>query len=271
MVFTLYHKDMARKQIAIFTILFFVLTLLSSAQAQTTTATPEPTIRKNIVKDRIKEQMEEKKKEMQENLMKKKEEFRMVLQERMKVASESFAQRKEELRLRLQTIKDEKKKVLVTRINEKINKINKRRTDHMLKVLERLGRILDRLRQKVDIAKTNGKDVASVELAIDKAQTAVENARNAVGEQAPKAYQIDVTSEAVLRSSVGKVISGLQGDLRRVHALVIEAKQAVAKAVQLAARMGFNKKITITPTVTVTATVIPTEVLTPTVTATPTP
>ncbi|MBI2641337.1 hypothetical protein HYW87_01960, partial [Candidatus Roizmanbacteria bacterium] len=159
-------------------------------------------------------------------------------------AAEKFKARREAFAEKLQTIRDEKKKMHVERISTKLTTANTNRTNHMAAVLEKLTSILDRLTEKVGSAKTAGKDVSPAESAISSAQAAINSAQTAVSNQAGQTYVIEIRSETTLKPNVGQSVSQLEGDLKNVHKLVVDAKQAVSNAVREVAKLG---RLTVTP------------------------
>lgn len=143
------------------------------------------------------------------------------------------AEKREAFKQRLAQIKDERKKVIVERVDQRMVEMNKRRTDQMLAFLNRLDKILEKIELRKEKAKASGKDVSSVETAINEAKTKIETAQTTVKAQAEKSYTIEITSETGLKNSAGKTISSLQQDLRNTHKIVIEAKQAVQKVMSV--------------------------------------
>ncbi len=135
---------------------------------------------------------------------------------RASIAAEIKTKR-EEFKLRLRELKDAKKQKILTRIDEKIAQINKNQTSAMLKRLERMAAILDRIEDPAGSA----------------ARTAILEARAAVEAQSAKDYTITITSEAALKINAGQTVSQLQADLKAVREKVEAAKQKVVKAVQV--------------------------------------
>ncbi len=160
------------------------------------------------------------------NAMEKRGEFK----EKMASFAANFKARREEFKEKLQTIKDEKKKTLTERIDTKFSTINKNRTARWVESLNKLSEITGRLDGKIASAEAAGKDVASAQAALEKANDAIATAQSAVSSQAGKEYVIEITDEKGLRLAVGKVMSQLQADLRATHKTVIDAKKAVMKA-----------------------------------------
>lgn len=128
--------------------------------------------------------------------------------------------RKEEFKTRIQTIKDQKKKVLVERIDAKIVEINKNHTAKFTEVLNRLQTFLDKIKSTANT--TALVDVVAAQASIDAAKSAVEV-------QAAKIYIMTITDDSTLRLNAGTATSQLRQDLMAVYKLIIDAKQAVLK------------------------------------------
>lgn len=124
---------------------------------------------------------------------------------------DAIAAKKAELKTRIETIKDQRKKAVVERIDIKLSAVNEKHTSRFAKVLENLQLILN----KVTVQDTTT------------AQTAIEEAQKAVEVQAGKTYTITITSESNLKQNVGTVTSQLRQDLVATHKLIIDAKQAI--------------------------------------------
>lgn len=142
------------------------------------------------------------------------------------------SKRKEEFQKRIVTIKDEKKQVLVERLDGKFTALNLRQTTRMKERLDRLTSIVSRLQNRVNQLKTNGQNTTSAETALTTAQTAIQTSMNAVATQASKEYAPQITTEENLRQTVGITSQQLKTDLTTTHKTVITAHQAVVKAHQ---------------------------------------
>ena len=127
--------------------------------------------------------------------------------------------KRDEFKTRIQTIKDEKKKALVARIDGKLSEVNIKHTDRFSQVLTKLQTHLDKISQTAKDKKVLA-DVGIAQASIDAAETAVAN-------QAAKTYTIQITTETALRLNVGTTTSQLRQDLMSTHKLVVDAKQAV--------------------------------------------
>lgn len=159
-------------------------------------------------------------------------------QNRVQNRIEDAAQKRQEMKKRLEVIRNEKKKAAVERIDTKISNMNKNHTDRFSAVLDKLQSILDRVSQKTSEVKANGKDTTALDSSIVSAQTAIDSAKAAVSAQAAKTYSIQISDEATLRNSVGTTVSQFRKDLRDVHKTVVEAKQAVQKAIRELAKIA---------------------------------
>lgn len=160
------------------------------------------------------------------------------LKDRMQEKRETMKEKREEFKQKLQTIRDEKKKAVVERIDSKLSLVNERRTNRMSEHLERLSSILTKIKERAEVAKSSGKDTNAVDAAIASAEASLANAQSAVATQAAKEYVIIIDSETTLKNSVGKTTSQLQSDLQTVHKAVVDAKQAVQRAVRELAKLG---------------------------------
>lgn len=127
--------------------------------------------------------------------------------------------KKDEFMARIQTIKDLKKRAVVTRIDAKLSEVNKKHTDRFSAVLTKLQTLLDKTSQTAKDKKV----LADVEIA----QAAIDEAKTTVANQAAKTYTIQITQETTLKLDVGTTISQLRQDLMATHKLVVDAKQAV--------------------------------------------
>lgn len=153
-------------------------------------------------KDRIKERIEEKRETLKE-----------------KVATREAA-----LKAKLQAFKDQKKAEIVERISGNLNRINAQRTEQMLKHLDKMTAILNKLEDRVN--------QGSPATAESKAKIA--SAEAAVKAQADKDYTLTVTSERKVKADAQAVRDRLHQDLQAVRKLAIDAKQSVANAIRVA-------------------------------------
>lgn len=147
---------------------------------------------------------------------------------------ENIASREAALKAKLRTFRDQRKAQVAERINETLNKINQNQTDQMLKFLDKVTSILDKLQSRVDQNSPDVKDPAAAKAAIVDARTKVASAEAAVKEQAQNDYTISVSSESTVRQDAKSAREKLHTDLMAVRKLVIDAKQAAANAIRVA-------------------------------------
>lgn len=159
---------------------------------------------------------------------------RQIVKQKVDTIKEKMATREAALKLKLQAFRDQKKATAAARISDNLNKINTRETEQMLKHLDMMTTLLNKLEARVNKATPDIKDQASAKGAIATARSAIASASAAVSVQAQKDYTIQVSSEAAVKSDAQKVRELLRTDLQAIRKLVITAKQAVANAVRVA-------------------------------------
>ena len=123
--------------------------------------------------------------------------------------------KKAEFRERITQIRDEKKKQIVEHVSNQLKLINDRAVQAMLRHLERLQELLNKIKTRKPAA-----DVSMAQTKIDEAKTAVEA-------QAAKEYIIEFTGEAGLRTGASAAKQKLRADLKAVREKVRLARQAV--------------------------------------------
>ncbi len=151
---------------------------------------------------------------------------------------------------KLKIVRDEKKKTRVERLEAQMNEINKKRTDEMLKNLNKMQALLARIEEiaKELLDKFGVKiNLTNYTAASKNAASAIAAAQAAVQAQANKIYTPNIVSEAALRVTVGQNVSQLQADLRAVREKVLAAKKALID-VYLALAKARNAAIPVTPT-----------------------
>ncbi|MBI4038255.1 hypothetical protein HY387_01240 [Candidatus Daviesbacteria bacterium] len=154
---------------------------------------------------------------------------------RREAVQQKIATRAAALKLKLQAFRDQNKAKRVEKINETLAMINKKRTDHFVKFLDNAQRISNKLEDRVNEAEASGKDTTVAKAAIADAKTAIQAAKAAVLDQADNDYTIEVSSEKTVREDAKAARDSLRNDLGNLRKQVVEAKQAVAKAIQVAA------------------------------------
>lgn len=136
---------------------------------------------------------------------------------------EKMASREAELKTKLSKFKDQQKAQIAERVNTNLNMINKNQTTEMQKNLAKMTTILDKLQARVP----------EITPEITNARSSIATASSAVTAQAAKDYTITVTTESKIRADAMKTRDQLQKDLKATRALVVTAKQSVAKAISI--------------------------------------
>jgi hypothetical protein len=240
------------KKVAIFLISFVVLSIGAVALSQTTTPRLLERIRET---PRISvQEFQQNRVEVQRQIEQNRIEFRNQIQNKREEMKTKIDALKEKLRERLRERIGERKRAIVEKIYDRINVLNERMTDHYMDVLDHLEKVLERIESRTAKAKLNGRDVTSVESAIEKAHQAINTAREAVKAQAEKVYQPpEITTEANLKLDVGKLRQQLHDDLRAVEKLVKDARDAVRQAAVALAQIPKVDELEV-PTTTETTT-----------------
>lgn len=140
---------------------------------------------------------------------------------RVPALKEKIATRQAQIKAKLNQFKDRKKAEIAERLNTNLNKINQNRTNEMLKHLDKMLIILEKLETRTNTRQEETKAIIASASAI-------------VKNQAQKDYTIPITSEAKVKADAQKIRLQLHTDLQAVRKQVIEAKQSVANAVRSA-------------------------------------
>ena len=164
-----------------------------------------------------------------------------TIQEKLEAKKAQIATREAALKAKLESFKDQKKATIAARVSENLNKINDKQTEQMLKHLDKMTSILDKLEARVDQGRPDIKDPAKARLAIASASATVASASAAVNDQSAKDYTLQVSSEGKVKDDAKTARNRLFTDLKKVRQMVIDAKQAVAAAIR-AAKEGASGK-----------------------------
>lgn len=189
-------------------------------------------------KRELKNQVRGIKQEYSERLKQMREEFQNKIQAIKEELKTKLEDAKNKLQVKLEKIKDKKKADSVQKINDQLQKLNERWTDHFSDVLDKLSDVLVKIGGRADKLSANGVDVTSVKNLMNTASTTIVSARAAVAVQAAKVYTINVTTEANLKTDVGKTRQALHSDLVRLRDTVFSARDAVHNAAQELGRVA---------------------------------
>lgn len=137
------------------------------------------------------------------------------------------ASKREAFQEKLATIKNEKKKEVVTRLDGNFTKINTNTTTRLLETITKFKAILSRITQKQQNLKTAGQDTALLEKAIETTTTKIALAESAITAQAQKEYVVTITTEKNLKINVSVTVKLLETDLKATRTTVTNAQSAL--------------------------------------------
>lgn len=164
----------------------------------------------------------------------KREQAKERVEVRKETLKERIATREAALKVKLQAFKDKRKAEIAERLNSNLNKINQNQTGQMLKHLDKMSTILNKLEARVNKGTPDIKDPKVAKAAIAQAKASIASATAAVKTQSEKDYTLQLSSESAVRKDAQKTRTELHTDLLTVRKLVIDAKQTVANAIRVA-------------------------------------
>lgn len=156
------------------------------------------------------------------------------VEDRLTSLKDRIASRTAELRKKLEKFKDKAKANRVEAINNNLNTVNEKRTNQMREALKKIANVLERIKAKTAEAGSAGKDVSAINAAITNLGKEWAEADAAVKAQAEKDYSITVNSESTVKADAMIARNSLHTDLQATHTQLVEARQALAKALSTA-------------------------------------
>lgn len=161
---------------------------------------------------------------------------------------------------KIQTVKDEKKKAIVQKVDENLNTINANQVQKMKSALDQMQKVMNSLTEAITKLKAGGADTTNAENAILAAQNALTAAQSALTIQSEKIYAPTITSDTELRKDVLTEVNSLRTDLLVVQKLLLSARESLMKAI-----VELRKLKPVTPTIIISP-VAPTSTASPTAT-----
>lgn len=150
------------------------------------------------------------------------------------IRKDKMATREAAFKAKLEKFKDKKKAEIAERVNTNLNKINQKQTAQMLKHLDKMSVILDKLEARVLAGSPDIKDSTAAKAAIAAARSSIASATATVKLQAEKDYTLTVTSESKVKVDAQKARDQLRTDLQALRIQVIEVKQSVGNTIRVA-------------------------------------
>lgn len=169
--------------------------------------------------------------EMKRNIEERREEFKHQLEGKKEDVKKKIETEKLRLSEKLKSIKDERKKQTVQKVNAEIQALNVRKLEHYSSVLNQIEEVLKKVGTRVDNASVRGLEVGAVRTNMTAVETAIAAARTAIVAQSTKVYTVTITTEGGLKNDTGVTRQALQKDLSVVQSLVKNAHEALRKAV----------------------------------------
>ncbi len=223
---------MIRTVLIFFVLIAFIISAPVIKGEETNISTQKPPgsggVRQEIKKDKVEriESIKDNRIEIKE----KREELKMTIQKQREEAKEKFKIQREEFKTKMSGIKDQRKKEVVERVDNRLSSINKNRTAALTKHLENMSAILIRIQDRVAKKKSDGVDTSAVEKAIVEAESAIDTAKDAVDSQAAKEYVVTITDETKLKVDVKSAFDQFKSDMEATVLAVKQAKEALTAA-----------------------------------------
>lgn len=144
-------------------------------------------------------------------------------------AKTSFEAKREALKEKLSVIKDQNKQETVSRLNENINELNKKKTEEFSKVVAKLEGIWASIQNKASQAAANGAEVGFISEAQSQVDSLFSAAKDSLNQQAGKSYELNITTEDNLKTDIGQVRQTLESDLKAVREKIGAIKEMLYK------------------------------------------
>ncbi len=150
------------------------------------------------------------------------------------------AERKESRKLGLDSVKNEYKRTLLTRISDHLVTIQDRHINRLGEAVEKLNELHNRLSMKVEKLQEEGVDVATALAALETSQTSIDAAETAVATQKAKDYSLDITSESTAQSQVATLVQAAKEDMKKTAETIRKAKMDLVAAVKVVNQLKKN-------------------------------
>lgn len=134
---------------------------------------------------------------------------------------------KNNLQLGLAKIKNEGKKISTENIVNTIQKLNAKMTETLNDKIDKLENVLVSIDSRISKAEDKDIDVTNVKLEVLKAKESIDKARVIVAEQAKKVYEVNITSEANLKTDMKTLRDTFVKDIKTVRDSVKSVDQRV--------------------------------------------
>lgn len=161
---------------------------------------------------------------------------------------QKFDDEKVRLGGKLKTIKDERKRNMVKKVNEQFQEINTKKLEHFSNALKQMEEVLLKIKTRA-VKASAGADTSTLNTKIATFETAVTVARAAIVAQSAKIYSIEITTEDNLKNNTGVTRQALQADLKTVFDLVKNAHESLKDIMKELSNVRATTTTTATTTV----------------------
>ena len=142
----------------------------------------------------------------------------------------SAGERAEERTRLLQGIRDQRKRDLIQRIDDRLIEMNKNLTERYFKTITKADAQLSRISGRADELAREGKDDQAVRAAILKAEEAITAAKREVRAQVEKVYSVDFKDEATAKGGLSEARRKLRDDMAALREKIRLAHRATVEA-----------------------------------------
>lgn len=181
--------------------------------------------------------VKEKHEVFRQTLRSEQEKFRLTFEVHKASAEARLQERKEEFEAKLAEFKDETKKQKVEYIQTHFDDLNIKLTDRATETIMKISELLDRVIEKTQDEKINGKDTTKVDSAIVATQMAITEAQSLISSQLSKTYVMSVSAETNVRADALSIKHALASDMKTLHESVVAVRKALNIAIRELAKV----------------------------------
>lgn len=145
--------------------------------------------------------------------------------------------RQESRRLFIDSVKDEYKRTLLTRINDHLQVIQAKHVSRLRGAVDKLNTMHDKLALRAEKKQLEGADVAGALSALETAQTSIDTADAAVQALETTDYTLTVSNDAQAHLEVSTLVKQMKADMRIAVDTVKKAKEDLIAALKMLAAL----------------------------------
>lgn len=174
--------------------------------------------------------------------------FTGFVQAKRMEALENSRQKRKEFTRQLSLVKDQKKKDLVVKIDNKVSILNQGYVEKFAVSLDSLQQILGKISSKEAELKNRGIDTNSLRVCLLSSQKTIDSAKIYALSQAAREYVATISAERNLKENIGVTVNQFSRDIKSVYEKVQTAKNTVYACVQELAKL--SRVLKVSPAVT---------------------